>query len=344
MSDPLLLVGKDASVKILNRSALQYYRVESQDVTGRPCYQAFMGRSDPCEECRIPSFLSNGKQVTFERKGFMDPDLIEQVSIYPLHEKHREMGGAILRISDITEKKNVAKQLMRAHRLSSLGQLSGGIAHEIRNPLSGINLFVDILCDAEKFKRADQELEIFEEIKQSIKKINGIIKRVLDFAKHSDATSGEIEINSLIDEVLKLWHKKMRDTKIRQELSLQKDLSPIRGDAIEIQQVVNNLIQNAVEAMPAGGVLDIATRNGISSFHQDRPVVLIRIGDSGPGIPTEQCEKIFDPFFTTKSTGTGLGLSISHQIIERHGGIISFENRSKQATTFSIELPAAAGS
>jgi signal transduction histidine kinase len=282
--------------------------------------------------------------VTFERQGFMDPDLIEQVSIYPLHEKRRERGGAILKIIDITEKKKVERQLIRADRLSSLGQLSGGIAHEIRNPLSGINLYVDILCEAERFKRADQELEIFEEIKLNIKKINGIITRVLDFAKHSDAASGKIEINCLIDEALKLWYTKIRDTKIRLELSLQRDLAPIRGDAIEIQQVVNNLIQNAVEAMPAGGALDIATCNGISSFHQDRPVVLISVGDTGQGIPTEQREKIFDPFFTTKSTGTGLGLSISHQIIERHGGIISFESRSKPATTFSIELPAAAGS
>jgi signal transduction histidine kinase len=330
-------------LRLLNKAASAYYHVEQKDIVGKICYKAFNGRATPCKGCRVPSALLNNEQVTFEREGFMDPHLIEQVSIYPLHQNRSEIDSVILRISDITEKRKVEKQLVRADRMSSLGQLSGGIAHEIRNPLSGINLFVDILCDEEKFNRADQEMEIFQEIKQNIKNINGIIKRVLDFAKHPDTTSMEIDINSLIKEILKLWNTKLRNLKIRLQLYLQKDLSYVLGDAIEIQQVLNNLIQNAVEAMPAGGGLDITTLNGVSSFHQDRPVALIRIGDTGPGIPQEQREKIFDPFFTTKSYGTGLGLSISYQIIERHGGIISFESIANQETTFHIELPASPG-
>jgi len=349
ISEPLIMLGNKLEVGLLNKAAAEYYHVDPnhvdpKNVVGKPCYKAFNGRSTPCEDCRLPSALLNGKQVTYERDGHMDPHLVEQVSVYPIHEKRSKTGGVILRISDITEKRKIEKQLIRADRLSSLGQLSGGIAHEIRNPLSGINLFVDILADEEKFSRADQELEIFQEIKHNINKINGIITRILDFARDSRATSGEIDVNALIEEITRLWYTKIRDAKIKLQLSLQKDLLTVCGDAIGIQQVMNNLIQNAIEAMPAGGLLDIATRNAVSSFYQDRPVVLIRVGDSGSGIPPKQREKVFDPFFTTKSTGTGLGLSISHQIVERHGGIISFESLSKQATTFSVELPAAPGS
>jgi signal transduction histidine kinase len=105
--------------------------------------------------------------------------------------------------------------------------------------------------------------------------------------------------------------------------------------------VVNNLIQNAAEAMGAGGSIEISTLNGLSSFYEGRPVVTITIQDTGPGIAPELQEKVFDPIFTTESAGAGLGLSISHQIIERHGGIISCNSNPGQATTFSVELPAA---
>jgi signal transduction histidine kinase len=126
---------------------------------------------------------------------------------------------------------------------------------------------------------------------------------------------------------------------------LEEDLPTVFGDPIGIQQVVNNLIQNAVEAMAEGGLLRISAQKGVFSVSEGRPVVIIRVQDTGPGIAPEVQEKVFDPFFTTKSAGTGLGLAISHQIIERHGGIISCNSCSKsnpgQTTTFSVELPAA---
>jgi signal transduction histidine kinase len=103
--------------------------------------------------------------------------------------------------------------------------------------------------------------------------------------------------------------------------------------------MVNNLVQNGVETMDGGGSLQISTQNGMSSFHENRPVVIMSVQDNGPGIAQDLQERIFDPFFTTKSAGTGLGLSISHQIIERHGGIISCDSNPGQGTTFTVELP-----
>jgi signal transduction histidine kinase len=131
----------------------------------------------------------------------------------------------------------------------------------------------------------------------------------------------------------------MRNAEIKLELSLDEDLPTIFGDVIGIQQVVNNLVQNGVEALDGGGSLQISTQNGMSSFYENRPVVIMSVEDNGPGIAQDLEEKIFNPFFTTKSTGTGLGLSISHQIIERHGGVISCTSNQGQGTTFTVELP-----
>jgi two-component system NtrC family sensor kinase len=340
ISEPLLVLDTNLSVRMLNKAALKYYQLAAyQDAMGKPCTEVFKGESDSCARCPVPSVLSDGRNATYDRKGHSDPNRLEQVTVYPLQEASGEVTGCILRITDITEEKEVERQLIRADRLSSLGQLSGGIAHEIRNPLAGINLFVDVLCDEDKFERTDNELEIFEEIKNNINRIDGIIRGILDFSKDSDAVSAEIDLNSLIEEILKLWHAKMRNQEIRLQLSLEEDLPTFFGDPIAIQQVVNNLVHNAVEAMAEGGLLQISTQKGVASFNKDRPIAKIQIQDTGPGIAPDQQEKIFNPFFTTKHTGTGLGLSISHQIIERHGGIISLESKPDELTTFKIELP-----
>jgi len=344
ISDPLVMLDGDLCVQMLNKAAMEYYQVTDQEeMIGKPCHLAIEGHPSPCDECVVPESLLVGGPVTFERKGLFDPNRFEQVVVYPVQERPGEAMGCILRISDITNQRKAERQLIRADRLASLGQLSGGIAHEIRNPLSGISLFAGILSDEEKFERSDEEFEILNEIKGNINKIDGIIKRILDFARESDGISTEIGINSLIQENLKLWYEKMREADIKLELSLTEDLPPITGDAIGIQQVLNNLIQNAVEAMSEGGLLSIATHNGVSSFYEGRPVVMMEVRDTGYGIAEELQEKIFNPFFTTKSAGTGLGLSISHQIVDRHGGIISFESNQGQGTIFNIELPVAPG-
>jgi signal transduction histidine kinase len=344
ISDPLIMLDKNMSILMLNEAAVKYYRLSSdEDAIGRACHKAIRGESSPCEGCSVSEHTAAGTQVTFERKGFFDPGRVEQVTVYPILGARSGLGGSILRISDITENRNMEKQLIRADRLSSLGQLSGGIAHEIRNPLSGIRLFVDILCDEEKFQRTEAELEILQEIRGNILKIDSIIARILDFARGPQSTSRKIEVNSLINESLKFWYPKMRNREIKLDLALGDGLPDVHGDAIGIQQVVNNIVQNAIEAMSKEGWLSISTQNGQSSFYEGRPVVKIKFQDTGPGIAPDQQEKIFNPFFTTKPAGTGLGLAISYQIVKRHGGILTFYNNSDQGTTFIVELPATKG-
>jgi len=257
--------------------------------------------------------------------------------------EHTEDGKTIVATiaqgQDITERRKMEQQLMLADRLSSLGRLSRGIAHEIRNPLAGINLFVDILHDKEKFAQTDRETEILNEIRDNVNRMGGIIKRLVNFANPSAKTKENIDINALIREGINLWSAKFRESEINSELSLGDDILLVSGDSIELQQVIDNLVQNALEVMEKGGILGISTTEGMSSFHKKRQVVIIKIKDTGPGIKPEDKGSIFNPFFTTKHTSAGLGLAISHQIIARHGGTISCESEPGEGTTFTIELP-----
>ena len=339
ISEPLIMVDKDMKINMLNKASWEYYNIDGpREVINKFCYFGFRGRSALCEGCEIPLKVANSKFHSFDRRGVVYPDRFEHVTIYPLNEEGED-GGAIIRINDITESKRVQEQLIRADRLASLGQLSGGIAHEIRNPLAGINLFVDILKDEDKFEQFNQEKEILDEIKDNIKKIDVIIKRILDFAKPTATCSGNIDMNSLIDESIKLWSEKFREKKIKLNLNLEEMLPDVYGDPIGLQQVIINLILNSIEAVKKNGVLEITTLKGMSAFYEGREAVLIIVKDNGPGIMPELLENIFNPFFTTKASGTGLGLAIVHQIIERHGGTITVESVLDRETAFTIELP-----
>jgi signal transduction histidine kinase len=244
-----------------------------------------------------------------------------------------------VRVCDITEKVKIQKLMIHADRLASLGQLSGGIAHEIRNPLMGISLFVDVLWDVEKFSRTSHELKILDEIKCN-PKINGIIKRVLDFAKQSDTKFAELDPAPLIQDAVQLWKHSVLGGSNGLKISVEDGLPYIQGDAVEIQQVIANLLQNAFEAVPSEGRIDVNVFTGNSSFNKNRIAVIMEIKDSGQGIAAEHVKSIFNPFFTTKEMGTGLGLFISHQIVTRHGGMISFESTLGAGTTFRVEFPA----
>ena len=342
ISEPLIMVDRNMIIKVLNEAAKDYTQLSRyQDILDKPCYRVLAERSTVCKDCQLPLAILSRNPAMFERKGLKDPARIEEVVIYPMQNKIESEGNAIIRISDITAQKKIEEQLIRADRLSSLGQLSGGIAHEIRNPLASINLFTDILCDEEKYDRSSQENELFDEIKDNINRIDKIIKRVLDFAKPPVTTSDKIDLNELTQESIKFWSSKLRKSEIRLNLNLKDGLLPVQGDVIGLQQVINNVVLNAIEAMGEGGDISIRTSQGVSSIGDSQDAVYLSVSDTGPGIQKAHQEDIFNPFFTTKATGTGLGLSISHQIIKRQGGAFTFESNPEAGTTFIIELPAA---
>jgi PAS domain S-box-containing protein len=336
--DPLVLVTRDMKILKLNKAALSYYGVKFKDAVNSYCYEVLKGQYTPCENCRLTSAVSDKTGISFERKGCLHPERDEEVTTYPVMDSSIEIG-TLVRISDITEEKKKKEFMARAGRLSFLGQVSGRIAHEIRNPLGAIKLFLDILNDGDTYKRSRMEMEIFDDININIDKINGIIKRILNFANPGIIHFENLDVNEVIKESLEFFISKIDNLNITLKLSLDHSISTIKGDKISLQQVITNLILNAIQAMGNGGSLCIRTMTDNSDFHMGQGLIVITIKDTGTGIKPEDEETIFNPFFTTKPTGTGLGLAISDQIIEHHGGTISFTSIPGEGSTFCIELP-----
>jgi len=337
--EPLFLLDCDAKIQMLNKAASSYCHTDYSDAVGKYYTDLCAEEEISCSEYSIPDMVREGRKLSFERKSNDRPERIELVSLLPLFGSGQVLQGAIFRIQDITEKEKMNEQMILADRLASLSQLSSGFSHEIRNPLASIMLFVDILADQRRYSRSEQELEILAEVKENVQRITDIITRVFDYARPGSSNKVPSDINKLLEDILRLWAPKINRASIETKLSLQPDIPLVTGDSGELQQVLSNLILNAIEAIDKGGTLTITTKTALSTFHKNRQILLITVKDTGKGIPDNLRNTIFNPFFSTKPEGAGLGLTISYQIIKRHGGVLSCNKSGPEGTLFSIELP-----
>src|SRR3990170_4907407 len=224
-------------------------------------------------------------------------------------------------------------QLIQSEKLASLGQLAAGVAHELNNPLCTILLYSDILLkeiDPDSPHKADVEVIVNETTR-----CKGIVGSLLEFARQNQVIAQTIDLNALILSVIELENKRYEDTAVEMIHQLDPNLPKIQADPDQIQQVLVNLIENAVEEMPQGGKLTLRTHN------EPEGMVTFEIEDTGRGIPRENLSKLFTPFFTTKPVGigTGLGLSIIYGIIKMHRGQIFVRSEVNKGTTFTIQLP-----
>ncbi len=224
------------------------------------------------------------------------------------------------------------QQMMQAEALAKMGEMAAGLAHEIKNPISGIvfalnSIIRDIPSD-------DKRREIFEEIIKQANRVEQNLEALLSFAKQTQFERKPTDINSIIQRIL-LFIRQQPDMESIEVISeLHRELPDVLVDAKQIEQVLLNLIINAVQAMPDGGTLKIATE-----YVQTAEKVRITIQDSGIGIPEEIQDRVFQPFFTTKEKGTGLGLTLCREIILKHSGNLTFESIPGKGTTFIMELP-----
>ena len=217
------------------------------------------------------------------------------------------------------------KQMLRTEKLTALGRLSAGLAHELRNPLTSIKVLFQAFKDSTGLTKEDMDVVLSE-----VNQMDEILTRFLGFAKGDEFNLSEVDINAIIKQLIHLTRFQIKDQSIRPVLELS-ELPLVRADRTMIEQALLNLIINAIEAMPHGGTLTFSSK-------ADNDRVVISVKDTGRGITEGIKEKVFDPFFTTKNDGTGLGLSIVYNIIRLHSGNISFSSNGN-GTTFNIELP-----
>lgn len=217
------------------------------------------------------------------------------------------------------------KQMLRAEKLTALGRLSAGLAHEIRNPLTSIKVLFQTFKDNPALTKEDMEVVL-----SAAEQMDDLLTRFLRFARSDEFNLTDVYINSIVKHVIKLTEFQLKDRSIGLSLELSK-LPPIKADRTMIQQALLNLVLNAIEAMHDGGTLTISSK-------MENGSAVVGIGDTGSGIPEDIRDKIFDPFFTTKGDGTGLGLSIVYNIASLHNGEISFESNGK-GTIFTLKVP-----
>jgi signal transduction histidine kinase/putative methionine-R-sulfoxide reductase with GAF domain len=230
-----------------------------------------------------------------------------------------------------TDLKKAEAQLIRSEKLAALGQLAAGIAHEIRNPLTSINILIHSLMENLPAKISYREdLKVIEE---EILRINEIVDQFLRFARPAPPLFEKTDLLPIFEEILQLLRPQIERGKITVKKEFE-SLPLITVDKEQIKQVILNLLMNAIQAMPEGGELSITGR-----FSKDGYWMELAIQDSGLGIPPEDMDKLFNPFFSTKEGGMGLGLSIAHRIIDQHHGKIEVESQSGNGTLFTISLP-----
>jgi len=232
----------------------------------------------------------------------------------------------------------------QASKLASIGRLAAGVAHEINNPLAIINekagLMKDILeMSGDLQQNKEKFLGLISAIFDSVNRCSTITHRLLGFARRMEITFEVIDLNDVIKEVIGFLEKEIAFRNIRLELKLKEDLPKIESDKGQLQQVFLNIINNAVDAIEEGGLIEVSTRV------KDKNTVLVSIRDTGSGIPKNKLKSIFEPFYSTKEKGegTGLGLFISYGIMKKLGGIILVESELNKGTTFTVEIPIRAG-
>ena len=228
------------------------------------------------------------------------------------------------------------EQLIRSEKMAALGQLSAGIAHEIRNPLTSIKIFIQSL--EKEIDLDENQEEDFRIIMKEIDRINENITRFLNFARPEEPLFQAINTSALMKNTVNLLAAKLKNSGIRLDISLPDDHPPVEGDPKQLAQVFLNLLLNAVEAMPQEGMLTIRSAVKVNPDSLQEFLQLI-IKDTGHGIPEKDRPYLFDPFFTTKAGGTGLGLSIVYSIIQKHNGRIEVESELGKGSSFILSLP-----
>ena len=284
----------------------------------------------------LPQAAEPGRTLSLYKVRLTTPDGRERIvnlSTGPLVGKGDEVIGRLLIIHDLTERVNLEDQLMQAEKLSSIGLLAAGVAHEVNTPLAVIASQAQMLL--RQVPPDNPQAATLEKIIKQAFRASEIVNHLLKFSRVSGSEYAELDLNKVIRETVSLLDPMLRAAKISLNAQLEPSLPPVSGNYGKLQQVFMNLIMNAHDALPQGGEITLATA-------AENSTVYVEVTDNGAGIPADQLSKIYDPFFTTKasSRGTGLGLSVTYGIIREHSGKIQVESTVGQGTSFRLEFPA----
>ena len=327
----VLSVDLEGIVESWNTRMEQLFGVTRQESVGRQLSSLL-----PEELAREIAARGDQEQITGiykQRLQHQGKSLTLNVSITPLVSKSNERIGRLLLFDDVTQRERMEEQMSQTEKLTSLGLLAAGVAHEVNTPLAVISNYIQML--AKQMPEGDPRQSIIEKIVKQTFRASEIVNNLLNFSRTGAPETADIDVNRVVEETLSLVAHPLKASHIQVMKQLGEPLPAVRGSANKLQQVFLNLFLNARDAMPGGGMLEVRTAAHNGS-------VEIEVADTGGGIAREHIHRIFDPFFTTKASGrgTGLGLSVSYGIIKEHAGKIDVRSTPGKGTSFHVEFPA----
>ena len=326
----ILLTSVDGSVTYANKRFCRMLEKHPDDLIGGDVFNIYRKHFHCDDLHRYWKHVLDKKPWSGEL-NYQDreqQDRWEQISLIPVEDSAGNVHQVMLISEDITNQKRSEKMLMKSEMLSAVGQLAAGIAHEIRNPLTSLKGFLQLMIQSKKYQKDYAEVMMSEFIR-----LEAIINEFLVLAKTKSTTFDPVQVNSIVEDVCMVLESQAVLNNVRIEKQLSGDLPEILAVSNELKQVFLNILKNAIEAMEdVEGFITIR-----SYFEKDS--VFITFVDQGKGISKDVLEKLGEPFYTTKEKGTGLGLMVTFKIIENHGGSIHFESEEGKGTTVKLKLP-----
>ncbi|MEZ5069583.1 MAG: ATP-binding protein [Bacteroidales bacterium] len=328
-SDAILVFDRENGCRIFNKAAGKLFGVDPEQVLEQGIraisvekdLALLTGKEDGVRTMEL-HMQESLRYLLVSRSSFTDPDGLDYI---------------ILVLRDLTEQKRMEEEAERNQRLTAMGELASGVAHEIRNPLNAIGTIVQQLKkDFTPVEYGDEYRELTEIVYTEVRRINKTIEEFLRFARPEPIDPADMDPVRLVEELKTQYDPMLKEKNIRLQLETD-ETNPVHWDKNQIKQVLINLLQNAMEAMPDGGTitLDLQARGPDS--------IGIRVTDTGTGMDARTLSNIFNLYFTTKAQGTGIGLSLVQRIVYEHGGMIHAESQPDKGTTFRISLPRKAG-
>ncbi|MGM0609496.1 MAG: two-component system sensor histidine kinase NtrB [Thermodesulfobacteriota bacterium] len=334
--EDILLLDVNKKIVDVNQNVYLRLGLDKEDLIGQPCWKTWSRDGESCKDkkypCPFDTVLKTGKKAEalhtrVDNQGHLS---YFRVYVYPITNAQNQITNLVEMRRDITHRTYMEKRLQQSEKLAAIGELSTYIAHEIRNPLFAIGGFANSLLRVPELgKKARKKVQI---ILDESKRLDGILKSILNFARPTEAKTTEVDVNKIVTQTMDLMEIGCRKQRIEVNMHLQEDLAQARGNPEFIKQGLINIVKNAMEVMPEGGMLDIKT----SICDQ---YICIMVIDSGPGIAAGIQEKIFNPFFSTKEKGSGLGLAMTKKTIEDMGGKVELKSKPDEGTCVTLLLP-----
>ncbi len=342
----VLVTDLEGHITSVNRTGQALLAAGSDALTGRHVNEVLGEALLPAAGATAPRV---GEPIAFQRSG--GEVLQFQISATPMQGEQDEPLGYIFNVQDVTQLKKLEEQTERQNRFTAMGEMAANIAHEIRNPLGSIELFASLVKKG--LNEENEGTTLLNHISSNVGSMNHIISNLLAYTKPRPVSPQRVDLHALLREGVEMSRFMAKQHRVEMRTGLDAEHSLVMGDPEQLKQVLNNLVMNAVQAMPEGGELTVTTRSltigdpralarfGMepSAESADPEFVEVAVRDTGCGIPKDIQRKIFDPFFTTKARGTGLGLAIVHHIIESHRATIDIESRPDEGTEIVMTYP-----